>query len=122
MLPMTIDEKELALAAEHPRGTERRRLLPYRAALNDAATYAALPAGDRDAIVRWTEVRRRIRESIGLDHDPANLADPLLPYARLRAHVVEGERVAAGRAVFDDPGGDLIAVVAALRAPRTTVG
>ena len=30
---MTIDEKELALAAEHPRGTERRRLLPYREAL-----------------------------------------------------------------------------------------
>jgi hypothetical protein len=112
---MTIDEKELALAAEHPRGTERRRLLPYRAALNDAATYAALPQSDRDAIVRWTEVRRRIRDSIGLDHDPANLADPLLPYTRLRAHVIEGERVAARRAVFDDPGGDLITVVGALR-------
>ena len=113
---MTIDEKELALAAEHPRGTERRRLLPYRAALNDAATYAALPQNDRDTIVRWTEVRRRIRESIGLDHDPANLADPLLPYARLRAHVIDGERLAAGKAVFDDPGGDLIAVVAEVRA------
>lgn len=113
---MAIDDKELALAAEHPRGTERRRLLPYRAALNDAAAYAALPQDDRDAIVRWTEVRRRIRESIGLDHDPANLADPLLPYARLRAHVIEGERRAAGRADFDDPGGDLLAVVAALRA------
>jgi hypothetical protein len=113
---MTIDEKELALAAEHPRGTERRRLLPYRDALNDAAAYAALPEADRDAIVRWTEVRRRIRESIGLDHDPANLADPLLPYARLRAHVLEGERTAARRAVFTDPGGDLVEVVAALRA------
>jgi hypothetical protein len=112
---MTIDEKELALAAEHPRGTERRRLVPYRDALNSAAAYAALPERDRDAIVRWTEVRRRIRDSIGLDHDPANLADPLLPYARLREHVIEGERVAAGRAVFDDPGGDLVAVVAALR-------
>lgn len=112
---MTIDEKELALAAEHPRGTERRRLLPYREALNDAAAYAALPESDRDAIVRWTEVRRRIRESIGLDHDPANLADPLLPYERLRAHVLAGERVAARRADFGDPGGDLIAVVAALR-------
>ncbi len=112
---MTIDEKELALAAEHPRGTERRRLLPYRAALNDTAIYAALPQADRDAIVRWTEVRRRIRESIGLDHDPANLADPLLPYAPLRAHVLEGERIAARRAVFDDPGGDLVEVVAALR-------
>ena len=115
---MTIDEKELALAAEHPRGTERRRLLPYREALNDAAAYAALPLADRDAIVRWTEVRRRIRESIGLDHDPANLADPLLPYARLRAHVVEGERIAARRAAFSDPGGDLIVVVAGLRASR----
>jgi hypothetical protein len=115
---MTIDEKELALAAEHPRGTERRRLLPYRAALNDAATYAALPESDRDAIVRWTEVRRRIRDSIGLDHDPANLADPLLPYARLRAHVIEGERLAANRATFDDPDGDLVAVVAALRSSR----
>jgi hypothetical protein len=113
---MTIDEKELALAAEHPRGTERRRLLPYRDALNDATAYAALPEADRDTIVRWTEVRRRIRETVGLDHDPANLADPLLPYARLRAHVIEGERIAARRAAFDDPGGDLLEVVAALRA------
>ena len=113
---MTIDEKELALATEHPRGTERRRLLPYRTALNDAAAYASLPIADRDAIVRWTEIRRRIRDSVGLDHDPANLADPLLPYERLRAHVVEGERLAAKRASFSDPGGDLIAVVAALRA------
>ena len=119
---MTIDEKELALAAEHPRGTERRRLLPYRAALNDAATYAALPERDRDAIVRWTEVRRRIRDSIGLDHDPANLADPLLPYALLRSHVIAGEQLAARRAVFDDPGGDLVAVVAALRTSLGTGG
>ncbi len=115
---MNIDEKELSLASEHPRGTERRRLLPYRDALNDAVAYAALPEADRDAIVRWTEVRRRIRESIGLDHDPANLADPLLPYARLRAHVLDGERVAARRAAFDDPGGDVVAVVAALRSSR----
>lgn len=113
---VTIDQRELALAAEHPRGTERRRLLPYRAALNDAATYAALPQLDRDAIVQWTEVRRRVRDSTGLDHDPSNLADPLLPYARLRAHVIEGERLAARRTSFDDPDGDLIAVVAALRA------
>ena len=115
---MTIDEKELALAAEHPRGTERRRLLPYREALNDASAYAALPERDRDAIVRWTEVRRRIRDSSGLDHDPANLADPLLPYARLRAHVIEGERLAARRAAFADPDGDLVEVVAALRSSR----
>lgn len=112
---MTIDERELALATEHPRGTERRRLLPYRAALNDAAAYAALAEADRDTIVRWTEVRRRIRDSAGLDHDPANLADPLLPYARLRAHVIEGERVAAGQIAFVDPGGDLRDVVATLR-------
>ncbi len=113
---MTIDERELALAAEHPRGTERRRLRPYSDALNDAAAYAALAEADRDAIVRWTEVRRRIRETIGLDNDPANLADPLLPYDRLRAHVIEGERVAARRAVFNDPGGDLFEVIAVLRA------
>ena len=115
---MTIDEKELALAAEHPRGTERRRLLRFRDALNDPETYAALAEADRDAIVRWTEVRRRIRETIGLDHDPANLADPLLPYRQLRAHVLEGERIAAGRRVVSDPGGDLLEVVAALRATR----
>jgi hypothetical protein len=115
---MTIDEKELALAAEHPRGTERRRLLPYRDALNDPTVYAALPEADRDTIVRWTEVRRRIRDTVGLDHDPANLADPLLPYTRLRAHVLEGERIATRRATFDDPGGDLIEVVGAIRSGR----
>ncbi|HKY52296.1 MAG TPA: hypothetical protein VJP45_13645 [Candidatus Limnocylindria bacterium] len=115
---MTIDEKELALATEHPRGTERRRLLPYRDALNDLATYAALPERDRDTIVRWTEVRRRIRDTAALDHDPANLADPLLPYERLRAHVFEGERIAAGRGEFADPGGDFLAVVAELRRGR----
>ena len=112
---MTIDDRELALATEHPRGTERRRLLPYRAALNDTTAYAALPEADRDTIVRWTEVRRRIRDTAGLDHDPANLADPLLPYAKLRAHVIEGERIAARRSTFDDPGGDLLEVVAAMR-------
>jgi hypothetical protein len=119
---VTIDEKELALAAEHPRGTERRRLLRYSGALNNAEIYAALPEADRDAIVRWTEVRRRIRETIGLDHDPANLADPLLPYGPLRAHVLEGERIAAGRAVFNDPGGDLLEVVGVLRATRKGSG
>jgi hypothetical protein len=111
-----IDQKELALATEHPRGTERRRLSKYRQALNDAIAYAALPEADRDAIVRWTEVRRRILESAGLDHDPANLADPLLPYARLREQVLEGERRATGGVAFRDPGGDLVAVVRALRA------
>ena len=119
-----IDERELALATEHPRGTERRRLLPYRDALNDAAVYARLPEADRDVIVRWAEVRRRIVER-GVDHDPANLADPLLPAARLRAHVLEGERLAAGAATVaggpgrgtraPDDGGDLIALVARIR-------
>jgi hypothetical protein len=109
-------EKDIALALEHPRGTERRRLLPYRDALNDVAVYAALPEADRDAIVRWVEIRRRVRDLHGLDHDPANLADPLLPYAELRAQVLAGERAAARRAEFVDPGGDLIAAVAALRA------
>jgi hypothetical protein len=92
------DTKELELAREHPRGTERRRLLPYR-----------------DALVRWVETRRRIKEEYGIDHDPANLADPLLPEARLRAHVLAGERAATRRTEFVDPGGDLIAAVAEVR-------
>ena len=110
-----IDTKELALAREHPRGTERRRLLRYRDALNDVAVYAALPESDRDAIVRWVETRRRIKEEYGIDHDPANLADPLLPAERLRAHVLAGETAAARRADVVDPGGNLIAAVAELR-------
>jgi hypothetical protein len=114
MEPM-IDTKELALAREHPRGTERRRLLPYRDALNDVAVYAALAGSDRDAIVRWVETRRRIKVEYGIDHDPANLADPLLPEERLRAHVIAGECVAARRSGFIDPGGDLIEVVAKVR-------
>jgi hypothetical protein len=110
-----IDTKELALAREHPRGTERRRLLPYRDALNDVAVYAALAESDRDAIVRWVETRRRIKEAYGIDHDPANLADPLLPEERLRAHVIAGECAAARRSGFVDPAGDLIEVIATLR-------
>jgi len=110
-----IDAKELALAREHPRGTERRRLLPYRAALNDVAAYAALSEADRDVVVRWAETRRRIKEEYGIDHDPGNLADPLIPANRLRAHVLEGERLAARRSAFGDPGGDLIAAVSGLR-------
>src|SRR5438094_10232779 len=92
-----ISTKEVALAREHPRGTERRRLLPYRDALNDVAAYAALAEADRDAIVRWVETRRRIKEEYGIDHDPANLADPLLPDARRRAHVREVGCAAAPR-------------------------
>jgi len=110
-----IDAKEIALAREHPRGTERRRLLPYRAALNDVAAYAALPEPDRDAILRWVETRRLIKQKYGIDHDPANLADPLLPADRLRAHVLAGESAAAGKAEVVDPGGDLIAAIAELR-------
>ena len=110
-----ISTKEVALAREHPRGTERRRLLPYRDALNDLAAYTALAESDRDAIIRWTETRRRIKVAYGIDHDPANLADPLLPEERLRAHVLAGERAVARRSDFVDPGGDLIAAVAALR-------
>ena len=110
-----IDAKELALAREHPRGTERRRLLPYRAALNDPAAYAALGEPERDVIVRWAETRRLIKEEYGIDHDPGNLADPLIPASRLRAHVLEGERLAARRSDFLDPGGDLGAAVSALR-------
>jgi hypothetical protein len=110
-----IDTKEIVLAREHPRGTERRRLFPYREALNDLAAYAALREPDRDAIVRWAETRRRIKVEYGIDHDPANLADPLLPEERLRTHVLAGERAASGRSDFVDPGGDLIAAVAAMR-------
>ncbi len=110
-----IDARELALAREHPRGTERRRLLPYRDALNDIAAYAALPPADRDVIVRWAETRRRIKVEHGIDHDPANLADPLLPAERLRTHVLAGERLAARRPDFIDPGGDLVTVVEGLR-------
>ncbi len=109
-----IDEKELALATEHPRGTERRRLLPYRVALNDAAAYARLPEHDRDVIVHWAEIRRRIAWR-GVDHDPLNLADPLLAAAALRAHVLAGERIAAGAAPIDDDGGDLQMLVARMR-------
>ena len=110
-----IDPKEIALARQHPRGTERRRLLPYRAALNNVAAYAALPEPDRDAILRWVETRRLIKQKYGIDHDPANLADPLLPADRLRAHVLAGESAAAGRTEVVDPGGDLIAAIAELR-------
>jgi hypothetical protein len=110
---MAIDERDLAIAREHPRGTERRTLGPYREALNDLAAYARLPARDRDVIVRWVEIRRRLAQEYGLDHDPANLADPLLPYAALRAHVLSGEGLAA--AVSTDPDADLRELVASIR-------
>ncbi len=116
---MTIDERDLRVAREHPRGTERRTLLPYRDAMNDVAAYARLALADRDVIVRWVEVRRRLAES-GLDHDVANLADPLLPYARLRAHVLAGEYVVARITGASDPGGDLQNLVAQIRARRPT--
>jgi hypothetical protein len=110
-----IDEREIALAAEHPRGTELRRLRPYREALRTPEEYARLAEADRDAIVRWVEVRRVVRERTGLDNDPANLADPLIPLERLRAHVISGELIAAGRSAVEDPGGDLIAFVRTIR-------
>jgi hypothetical protein len=117
-----IDDKELTLAREHPRGTERRRLLPYRAALNDIATYASLSEADRDAIVRWAEVRRRIKDEYGIDHDDRNLADPLLPAQALRSHVLAGERLLARVSDFADPGGDLVVAVAAMRSRPSSVG
>jgi hypothetical protein len=104
----------LRIALEHPRGTERRTLLPFRDALNDASVYARLPVGDRDVIVRWVEVRRRLKNDHGLDHDPSNLADPLLPHAALRALVIAGESAAQGSTVAD-AGGDLRDVVRAIR-------
>jgi len=112
-----IGPKDIALAVQHPRGTEQRRLGPYRAALNDLAAYAALPLTDRDAIVRWAETRRRIRDEHGVDQDPGNFADPLIPAARLAAHVLAGERLAADappHAGASEP--DLTAAVRAIRA------
>jgi len=93
------DDALIALAREHPRGTERRTLLPVRGALQNPAGYAALPEPQRDAIVRWAEARRRIHRDDAVDADRANLADPLIPEARLRALVVEGEIAATGIAV-----------------------
>ena len=109
-----LTEKELDLARDHPRGTELRTLKPYRAALNDVGTYAALPQSDRDAIVRWAAIRIAVRDRFGVDRDAANLAEPLIPAATLRAHVLAGEARAAGRDVPDD-GGDLLALVARIR-------
>lgn len=113
-----IDEKEIRLAIEHPRGTELRRLGPYREALASPQAYARLPQSDRDAIVRWVETRRLVKDRTGLDHDPKDLADPLLPLERLRAHVIEGERLASGANTFEDVGGSVLDVVAGLRAHR----
>jgi hypothetical protein len=113
-----IDEREIALASEHPRGTELRRLGPYRDALRTPAAYATLPEADRDTIVRWVEVRRIVKERSGLDHDDANLADPLIPLARLRAHVIAGEAIAAGLPSAEDPGGDVLLAVRSIRSPR----
>jgi hypothetical protein len=111
---VAIDERDLRIALEHPRGTERRTLLPYREALNDTAAYARLPVTDRDVIVRWVEVRRRLKDEHGLDHDPANLVDPLLPYAALRSLVIAGESLAQSTRVTD-AGGDLRDAVRAIR-------
>lgn len=109
-----LTDKELLLARDHPRGTEQRTLAPYRAALNDLAAYAALPATDRDAIVRWAAIRCAVRDRYGVDRDATNLAEPLIPAATLRAHVIAGEARAAGRTVEDD-GGDLLALVDRIR-------
>lgn len=110
-----LTEKELNLAREHPRGTELRTLAPYRAALNDVAAYAALPLEDRDAIVRWAAIRCAVRDRFGVDRDQSNLAEPLIPAATLREHVVAGESRAAGHEVTDDRG-DLLELVARIRA------
>jgi hypothetical protein len=64
--------------------------------------------------VRWVEIRRLLKERHELDHDASNLADPLRPYAELRAAVVKGEARAAGVAPRDD-GGDLREAVRRLR-------
>ena len=110
-------EQELALARDHPRGTEQRMLAPFRAALNDVAAYGALPVSDRDTIVRWAAIRCAVRDRFGVDRDQLNLAEPLIPAETLRRHVLAGEALAAGGLVQDD-GGDLIAIVARTRGPR----
>jgi hypothetical protein len=109
-----LNDGELRLAREHPRGTEQRTLGPYRAALNDLEAYAALPAEDRDAIVRWAAIRIAVRDQFGVDRDAANLAEPLIPAAVLRAHVLAGEARAAQREIVDD-GSELIALVERIR-------
>jgi len=55
-----------------------------------------------------------VRDRYGVDRDEANLAEPLIPAATLRAHVIAGEARAAGRPMTDD-GGDLLALVARIR-------
>lgn len=109
-----LTAKELALAQQHPRGTELRTLGPYRAALNDAAAYGSLPERDRDVIVRWAATRCAIRDADGVDADPLNLADPLIPAATLRAHVLDAERRASASELPDDSS-DLFALVARIR-------
>jgi len=109
-----ITDRELNVAREHPRGTEERTLRPYRSALNDLAAYAALPLADRDVIVHWAAVRCAVRDRFGVDRDAANLAEPLIPAAALRAHVLAGEAKASGRELADDDG-DLLALVARIR-------
>ncbi len=123
-MPRLDDDKLMALAREHPRGTERRTLLPFRDSLQSPAAYAALPPERRDEIVRWAEARRRLRLEHGLDANLANLADPLIPEARLRALVVAGEAVAAAVAldvparVAEAETRGLPAVVAEIRAAK----
>ena len=100
---MIPDDALVKLAREHPRGTERRTLLPLRDGLQSPAAYAALPEQSRDAVVRWAETRLRIRREHAVDADRGNLVDPLIPEAKLRALVIEGEIAAAGIAA-DAPG------------------
>jgi hypothetical protein len=115
-----IEERDLALAKEHPRGTERRTLLPYRDALQSPDAYARLPQRDRDVIVRWAEIRRLVRER-GVDSDPRNLADPLIPADDLRHLVVEGERIAARAPLkVEDAGRSLLELVAGIRTGAKT--
>jgi hypothetical protein len=109
-----LTEKELATAREHPRGTEQRTLAPFRAALHDLAAYASSPVADRDAMVRWAAIRCAVRDRFGVDRDELNLAEPLIPAATLRAHVLAGEARASGREVQDD-GRELFDLVAELR-------
>lgn len=113
---MDIEERDLSVAREHPRGTERRTLLRFREALNDPLAYARLPVGARDMIVRWVEIRRRLKENEGVDRSQDNLADPLLPFSELLAAVIAGETQAGGVAPADEAG-DVREVVRRMRGP-----
>lgn len=124
---LTPSDDEVALAREHPRGTEKGRLWAHLDAVASAAGYASLAPARRDEIVRWAEARRRIRIEHGIDANTGNMVETLIPEARLRALVVAGEVAAAAvaadvpRLVEEAARDGLPAIVAAIRDAATGV-